>query len=128
VGRFCSRAQCDDLYQYRFAPTLQAQRPTGIASNVTALTQLTGVVAVAVAGYSPFHLLWLFPVSYFTGFFALRSRIGSRLAWLYGYVVAYTIPSKWVSSTALDRTPLAKLRRVLKGTAKVQDVTNWWHP
>ena len=39
----------------------------------TALTQLTGIVAVA--GCSPFHLLWLFPASYFTGFLALRSRI-----------------------------------------------------
>jgi hypothetical protein len=33
-------------------------------------------------------------VSYFTGYFALRSRIVGRLAWLSGYV-AYTIPSNW---------------------------------
>ena len=71
-----------------------SDRPT-LPANATALTQLTGVVAVAVVGYSPFHLLWVFPASYFTGFFALRSRIIGRLAWFYGYVVAYTIPSNW---------------------------------
>jgi len=91
-------------------------------ANAIALTQLTGVVAVAVAGYSPFHLLWLFPLSYFTGFFTLRSRVFCRLAWLYGYVVAYTIPSNWVSSMAPDRAPLTKLQRFLKGGARVRNV------
>jgi hypothetical protein len=110
----CTNIALRQHYKHSNQPELPA--------NATAVTQLTGVVAVAVAGYSPFHPLWLFPVSYFTGFFALRSRIFCRLAWLYGYVIAYTIPSKWVSSTALDRAPLAKLRRVLKGAARVRDV------
>jgi hypothetical protein len=34
-------------------------------------------------------------MSYLTGFVALKSRIVAHLAWLYGYVVAYTIPSNW---------------------------------
>jgi hypothetical protein len=83
----CTNFALRQHYKHSDQPTLPA--------NATALTQLAGVVAVAVAGYSPFHLLWLLPVSYFTGFFALRSRIVGRLAWLYGYVVAYTIPSNW---------------------------------
>ena len=66
-----------------------------LPANATALTQLTSVVVVAAGGCSPFHLLWLLPMSYLTGFVALRSRIVARLAWLYGYVVAYTIPSNW---------------------------------
>jgi hypothetical protein len=66
-----------------------------LPANATALTQLTSVVVVAAVGCSPFHLLWLLPISYLTGFVALRSRIVGRLAWLYGYVIAYTIPSNW---------------------------------
>src|SRR5215471_16088213 len=66
-----------------------------LPANATALTQLTSVIVVAAVGCSPFHLLWLLPMSYLTGFVALRSRIVARLAWLYGYVVAYTIPSNW---------------------------------
>jgi hypothetical protein len=66
-----------------------------LPANATAMTQLTSIVGVVAAGYSPFDLLWLFPISYLTGIFALRSRIFARLAWLYGYVVTYTIPSNW---------------------------------
>jgi hypothetical protein len=83
----CTNFALRQHYKHSDQPTLPA--------NATALTQLSGVVAVILAGYSPFHLLWLLPVSYFTGFLALRSRIIGRLAWLYGYVVAYTIPSNW---------------------------------
>jgi|SRR5262249_36878087 len=83
----CTNIALRQHYKHSDEPALPA--------NATALTQLTGVVAVAFAGYSPFHLLWLLPVSYFTGFLALRSRIVGRFAWLYGYVVAYTIPSNW---------------------------------
>jgi len=97
-----------------------------LPANAIALTQLTSVVAVAAAGYSPFHLLWLLPVSYFAGFFTLRSRVFCRLAWLYGYVVTYTIPSNWISSMAVDRAPLAKLRRFLQGAAKVRDVHRYF--
>jgi hypothetical protein len=83
----CTNFALRQHYKHIDQPTLPA--------NATALTQLSGVVAVILAGCSPFHLLWLLPVSYFTGFLALRSRIIGRLAWLYGYVVAYTIPSNW---------------------------------
>lgn len=66
-----------------------------LPANATALVQFTSVVGVVAAGYSSFHLLWLVPMSYLTGFLTLRSRVVARLAWLYGYVVAYTIPSNW---------------------------------
>jgi hypothetical protein len=71
-----------------------SHRPA-LPANTTGLAQLTSVVVVAAVGYSPFHLLWLLPISYLTGFFALRSRIVGRLAWFYGYIIAYTIPSNW---------------------------------
>src|SRR5207248_3779151 len=79
----CTNIALRQHYKHSDQPALPA--------NATALTQLTGVIAVAVAGCSPFHLLWLLLASYFTGFLALRSRIVGRLAWLYGYLVAYTI-------------------------------------
>jgi hypothetical protein len=66
-----------------------------LPENATAMVQLMSIVVVAAGQYSPLHLLWLLPASYLTGFFALRSRIIGRVAWLYGYVVAYTIPSNW---------------------------------
>jgi len=64
-------------------------------ANATAMTQATSIVVVTAFGYSPLHLLWLLPISYLTGFLALRSRVFGRLAWLYGYVIAYTVPSNW---------------------------------
>ena len=101
----CRRNNFVDASNLTAAPNNQPANPPFIRSghseqptspaNATALTQLSGVVAVILAGCSPFHLLWLLPVSYFTGFLASRSRIIGRLAWLYGYVVAYTIPSNW---------------------------------
>ena len=66
-----------------------------LSENAIAMAQATSVAVVAVAGYSPFHLLWLLPISYLAGFFALRVRMVARLAWLYGYMIAYTIPSNW---------------------------------
>jgi hypothetical protein len=71
-----------------------SDRPA-LPANATALVQLTSVVGVVAAGYSPFHLLWLVPISYLAGFLTLRSRAAGRLAWLYGYVIAYTVPSNW---------------------------------
>jgi hypothetical protein len=71
-----------------------SDRPA-VPENATALAQLVSVVVIPAVGYSPFHLLWLLPASYLSGFFALRSRIVGRVAWLYGYVVAYTIPANW---------------------------------
>ncbi len=71
-----------------------SDRPA-LPENATALVQLTSVVGVVAAGYSPFHLLWLVPISYLTGYLTLRSRVVARLARLYGYAIAYTIPSNW---------------------------------
>jgi hypothetical protein len=66
-----------------------------LPANATAMTQATSIVVVAAIGCSPLHLLWLLPTSYLTGFFALRSSVFGRLAWLYGYAIAYTVPSNW---------------------------------
>jgi len=87
IWAICTNIALRQHYKDSDQPTLPA--------NATAMTQLIGVVVVAAVGCSPFHLLWVLPVSYLTGFFALRSRIVGRAAWLYGYVVAYTIPSNW---------------------------------
>jgi len=51
-----------------------------LPANATAMAQLASVIIVAAAGYSPLHLLWLLPISYLTGYFALRSRIVGRVA------------------------------------------------
>src|SRR5437660_12422565 len=66
-----------------------------LPANATAMMQVTSIVVVATFGYSPLHLLWLLPISYLAGFVALRSRAFGRLAWFYGYAVAYTVPSNW---------------------------------
>ncbi|HVB80911.1 MAG TPA: hypothetical protein VNE82_13310 [Candidatus Binataceae bacterium] len=66
-----------------------------LPANSTAMTQLIGIVVIAAVGYSPFHLLWILPIAYLTGYVALRSRVFGRIVWLYGYAVAYTIPSNW---------------------------------
>jgi len=71
-----------------------SDRPT-LPANATGLTQLASIVVIGVAGYSPFHLLWLLAISYLTGFIALRSRFFGRVAWLYGYAIAYTVPANW---------------------------------
>jgi hypothetical protein len=63
--------------------------------NTFALIQTLSVVGVVVLHRSPFHLLWLFPLSYLAGFFTIRSRILAFLPWLYGYIVACTIRSNW---------------------------------
>src|SRR5271165_3247012 len=56
-----------------------SDRPA-LPENATAMAQMTSVVVVAAVGYSPLHLLWLLPISYLTGYFALRSRIVGRVA------------------------------------------------
>ena len=66
-----------------------------LPANATAMTQAMSIIVVAAFGYTPLHLIWLLPISYLTGFLALRSRIFGRLAWLYGYAIAYTVPSNW---------------------------------
>jgi ABC-type xylose transport system permease subunit len=66
-----------------------------LPANAIAMTQMVIIVIIAVFHYSPLHLLWLFLLSYVMGFIALRVRIIGRLAWLYGYLIAYTIRSNW---------------------------------
>lgn len=66
-----------------------------IPANTFAMVQTTGLVTVAITHYSPLHLLWLFLISYVLGFFALKIKILGRLAWLYGYLISYTILSNW---------------------------------
>lgn len=71
-----------------------SDQPT-LPANSTAMTQMFGVVVIAAAGYSPFHLLWILSIAYLTGFIALRSKFFGRIVWLYGYAIAYTVPSNW---------------------------------
>jgi hypothetical protein len=66
-----------------------------LPANTFALGQALSVIGVLVLHRSPFHLLWLFPCSYLAGFFSLRSKVVAFLPWLYGYFLAYTIPSNW---------------------------------
>jgi hypothetical protein len=66
-----------------------------LPANTFALGQVLSIVGVLALHLSPFHLLWLFPCTYLAGFFSLRSRIVAFLPWLYGYLLAYTIPSTW---------------------------------
>jgi len=69
-----------------------------IPANTFAMIQFLSVVGVSVLHRTPFHLLWLFPISYIAAFFTLRSRVLAFLPWLYGYILAYTIPSNWFVS------------------------------
>jgi hypothetical protein len=66
-----------------------------LPANTFALFQTLSVLGVLALHRSPFHLLWLFPLSYAAGFFSLRSKVFAFLPWLYGYLLAYTIPSNW---------------------------------
>jgi ABC-type xylose transport system permease subunit len=66
-----------------------------LPANAFAMTQTASIVVIVVFHYSPLHLLWLFLLSYVMGFVALRVRVFGRLAWFYGYLIAYTIPSNW---------------------------------
>jgi hypothetical protein len=66
-----------------------------LPANAFAMTQTASIVIIVVFHYSPFHLLWLFLLSYVMGFVTLRVRIFGRLAWLYGYLLSYTIRSNW---------------------------------
>ena len=66
-----------------------------LPANTSALFQTLSVICVIVLHRSPFHILWLFPLSYVAGFLALRSKVLALLPWLYGYALSYTIPSNW---------------------------------
>ncbi len=66
-----------------------------IPSNMIALCQTLSVVGVLVFRRSPLHLLWLFPLGLIAAFFALRLKSLGFIAWLYGYLVAYTILANW---------------------------------
>ncbi len=71
-----------------------SSQPT-IPANGSAIFQTFSVVGVYVLHYSPLHLLWLIPFTYVLGFVSLRFKPFQILAWLYGYVLSYTIPSNW---------------------------------
>ncbi len=71
-----------------------SSQPT-IPANGFAMFQTVSVVGVSVLHYSPLHLFWLIPLAYVFGFVALRFKPFQILAWLYGYVLSYTIPSNW---------------------------------
>lgn len=66
-----------------------------IPANSFALAQALLLGTVLTFRYSPLHLIWLFPLTYLTGFVALRSRLVAFVAWMYGYLLAYTIPENW---------------------------------
>ncbi len=66
-----------------------------IPANTIAFVQTFSVLGVLTLHRSPLHFLWLFPVSYIAGFFTLRSKILAFFPWLYGYLLAYTIPKNW---------------------------------
>ena len=66
-----------------------------LPANSTAMTKMIGVFVIVIIWYSPFHLFWVLPIAYLTGFIALRSRFFGRIVWFYGYVIAYTVPSNW---------------------------------
>ncbi len=66
-----------------------------LPANTFAFFRALSVVGVMVLHRSPFHLQWLFPISYLAGFFSLRSRVVAFFPWLWGYLLAYTIPKNW---------------------------------
>jgi hypothetical protein len=72
----------------------KSETPT-LSANAFAMIQILSVIFNIVFLFSPFHLIWLFLMSYIIGFFTLKIRIVGRIAWLYGYLIAYTIPSNW---------------------------------
>ena len=74
-----------------------------LPANTFALIQAVSIIGIIALHRSPFHILWLFPVSYVAGFFSLRSKIVAFLPWLYGYLLAYTIPSNWPDSGERSR-------------------------
>jgi hypothetical protein len=68
-----------------------------LGANMLAMLQTFSVISVLALHKSPFHLLWLFPLSHIAGliFNPFNSKIFAFLPRLYGYLIAYTIPSNW---------------------------------
>ncbi len=68
-----------------------------LGANMLAMLQTFSVVGVLVLHKSPLHLLWLIPFSYIVGLVLnpYKSKVFAFLPWLYGYLIAYTIPSNW---------------------------------
>lgn len=66
-----------------------------LPAKTCALVQALSVVVVVVFHRSPLHLLWLFRFSYLAGFFSQRSKTLAFLPWLWGYLLACTIPANW---------------------------------
>lgn len=57
--------------------------------NSMALCQIIGVVSDIIFQYSPLHLIWLFLLSYVFPFFVIRVPFLAKIAWLYGYSIAW---------------------------------------
>jgi hypothetical protein len=66
-----------------------------IPANTFALIQTVSVIFILISKYSPFNLIWIFLLSYILGFLALKVSVLQWIAWLYGYLLALTIPSNW---------------------------------
>lgn len=68
-----------------------------LGPNMIAMLQTFSVIGVLTLHKSPFHLLWLIPLTYLITFVfnPYRSKIVGFLPWLYGYLLAYTIPANW---------------------------------
>jgi hypothetical protein len=66
-----------------------------IPANTIAFVQTFSLLGILLFHFSPLHLLWLFPMSYVAGFFTMRSKILAFVPWVYGYLLAYTIPKNW---------------------------------
>jgi protein-S-isoprenylcysteine O-methyltransferase Ste14 len=75
-----------------------SERPA-LPPNATALVQLTSVVGVVAAGYSPFHLLWLHERLGFGPLYVLFV-IGAAI-WLFA---VGSVPTNWITILAV---PLA---------------------
>ena len=62
-----------------------------LRANSEALIQLTSFAAIGAEGYSPYHLIWLFALSFLSAFLALRITFCTWIAWLYGFMIASTV-------------------------------------
>lgn len=68
-----------------------------LGANMQAMLQTLSVICVLALHKSPFHLLWLIPLTYLICliFNPYRSKVVAFLPWLYGYLLAYTVPANW---------------------------------
>ena len=69
---------------------------SAVPANTFALIQTFSVIVVLLLHLSPFHLLWLFLLSYLLGFLAIRFRPLAVLANAYGYILFMSIRTSWI--------------------------------